>query len=221
MNYRIQAWLNVVIALIELGVAYWSFETSDPFGVVLGLAFAAAFVVVAAIYFRLGRKRQPRVVIKDAGRRAAHHREPRPEGRAMTTGKDYGRDWNLPAKYADWVLTHTSHGGSPEGECLQISLHHLKPKTDPAQTWREGTVRTIAHFTPPKPKPTLPEVAPGGVVRYMSLSGIKTQATRRRAGVWSVQWLDSSGELATVTQQDADILRDVNAAGFTVELDGL
>lgn len=64
MNYRIQAWVNVAVVLIELGVAYWCSETSDPFGVVLSIAFAAVFAIVAALYFWLGRKRQPRIVIK-------------------------------------------------------------------------------------------------------------------------------------------------------------
>lgn len=78
-------------------------------------------------------------------------------------------------------------------------------------------------FVPPKPKPTLPDVEPGAVVQYVDNQGLRCRAVRldpTRDDGWKV-FTQYDTFLGAVSHSDEDMLSDVNADGFTVELDGL
>jgi hypothetical protein len=89
-------------------------------------------------------------------------------------------------------------------------------------------VVTRKYFVQPKPKPVLPDVKPGGVVRFTDVKGRTYRAVRDIA---SWRMFGASGEVHAANVQtltfnpikwaDVQLLDLVNDDGFTVELEGL
>lgn len=134
----------------------------------------------------------------------------------MTTGKDYG----LPEEYADWV--EVPPATRTDGEYLRLSYEHYHP----ARHAVSGN--TIGHYAlpaagvrtfVPKPKPTLPDVKPGAVVRFRQLDSTRTNRAVKtsRSGPWIVLADDGMNWTFTGTEMLATF--DMESA--TVELDGL
>lgn len=124
----------------------------------------------------------------------------------MTTGKDYG----LPEEYADWV----------EMSGLEIHIDtpdylHLIARRFKHGPLNSGSLINDRYYIPPKPKPTLPEVKPGAVVRYTDRDGdvVRVMRTAYSKRPWT--------DLHENTYDDAALLADVNDDGFTIELGGL
>lgn len=140
----------------------------------------------------------------------------------MTTGKDYG----LPAEYADWVeaewpVYRAAHEPALGGRYLRVAIEKHDLDNFGADILR--CVR-IHHFVPPKPKPTLPDVKLGGVVRYTDTEGQPCLAVR----IGEDQWVNFTREDETPAKlwaanpwTDDELLDDADDDGFTVELDGL
>ena len=128
----------------------------------------------------------------------------------MTTGKDYG----LPEEYADWVLKKLEDGvDGAQSSFIRVTFERLDgiPGHD-----RRAQVVMWAYLFPPKPKPTLPDVKPGAVVRYVDHDGDPVRVIRMALG-YRETWIDMHQNRYT----NAALLADVDDDGFTVELDGL
>ena len=127
----------------------------------------------------------------------------------MSTGKDYG----LPPEYADWVEVFVPPT-EPGCEYVETgSRHHRVASVAFLNTTQVGRQR---YFVPPKPKPTLPDVGPGAVVRYTDHDGDPVRVMRLELGNRDT-WADMNQNRYTNTA----LLADVNDDGFTVELPGL
>lgn len=134
----------------------------------------------------------------------------------MSTGKDYG----LPEEYAEWVETSglEIHIDTPD----YLHLIARRFKHGPLNT---GSVISDRYYIPPKPKPTLPEVEEGAVIRFRSKAGSIRRAIRGRFN-WRVfekgtPVVYHGTDFADPTATDAYLLNDVDDDGFTVELGGL
>lgn len=125
-------------------------------------------------------------------------------------------DVKLPAGYEDW----TSPGVAP----LRVPyLRITAERIDVPHT--EGEVVAVHWRMPPKPKPTLPDVKPGAVIRFTSKMGSVRRAIRGLTG-WRVF---ENGTPVVYCGMDwtqpiagaQDLIEDVSADGFLVELEGL
>lgn len=135
-------------------------------------------------------------------------------------------DIRLPEGYKDWVevsLPEVRYSHlAPLGQAYLRVSHGL------FELHMDGSYREVhsgaRYFVPPKPKPTLPDVKPGAVLRYTSKHGLKVRAVYRSVCVWDT-YRQKSAPLNTACTADviteSQLLADVNANGFTVELDGL
>lgn len=126
----------------------------------------------------------------------------------MTTGKDYG----LPEEYADWELRKLPNDGSNGGRpYLRITFDRID-----GHIGHDRRTRSVmwAYLFPPKPKPALPDVKPGAVVRYTDRDGdvVRVMRTAYSKRPWT--------DLHENTYDDAALLADVDDDGFTVELGG-
>ena len=119
----------------------------------------------------------------------------------------------LPAAYEDWV--ESTYPG-PDSERLRVLVDHF-----PGEGY--GTHKQTLYFVPPKPKPVLPDVKPGAVVRFTHRSyGTTVQAVKWRTGSdWHIQFSGVGRGLCETYCGDAWLLENVDANGFTVELEGL
>ena len=127
----------------------------------------------------------------------------------MSTGKDYG----LPEEYHDWVEWDASRS-IYMGPILRITAE-MAPTPDAAvesAVWRISLI---------PPRPVLPDVKPGAVIRYRGA----TDRILRRAirnpdrTTWTV-WSEDLGLLHDKCA-DSGITEAVDDDGFTVELEGL
>lgn len=121
----------------------------------------------------------------------------------------------LPAGYEDW----TSPGNAPlRVPYLRITAERIDiPHT-------EGEVVAVHWLMPPKPKPVLPDVKPGAVLSYRDKQGRRVRAVYPSSRLWNVYHqphtpLNTACHMMVMSE--SQILADVNADGFTVELDGL
>lgn len=136
----------------------------------------------------------------------------------MSTGKDYG----LP-EYADWVEVFVPPT-EPGCEYVETgSRHHRVASVAFLNTTQVGRQR---YFVPPKPKPkpTLPDVKLGGVVRYRDADDQLCLAVRIGADQWVnfTRQDETPAKLFAATPwTDDELLDDADDDGFTVELDGL
>lgn len=118
----------------------------------------------------------------------------------------------LPEEYRDWVevkapIVH-------EGAVLAVRFDYLeKPNQFPAKS-------SSRYLVPLKPKPTLPDVKPGAVIRYRSY-GVEHRAIYHGNDTWDIFWNSSLGFCGSRTRPAAQLLDEVDDAGFTVELEGL
>lgn len=89
--------------------------------------------------------------------------------------------------------------------------------------------RVVHRFVPPKPKPTPPDVKPGGVILWRSkFHHARRMAIRSKFGEWRVFDRASGSPVvfygsafADPKAEDHHLLADVDDDGFTVELEGL
>lgn len=132
----------------------------------------------------------------------------------------------LPAGYEDWE--EVSYPGIIQPHIHPIGPEYLKVECreySMSQYGRDEVVRsTIRYFVPPKPKPTLPDVRPGSVIRYTSKAGRPVRVIYRSAHVWHTfqqPYAPVNFACHVDTVNDSDLLNDVDANGFLVELDGL
>lgn len=125
----------------------------------------------------------------------------------------------LPAGYEDWVEVSPE----PMGECVKVEVIHWSPMIGGG---RGGTpIEKIRYFVPPRPKPTLPDVKPGAVIRFKSKTGSMRRAIRGRTG-WRVfeqgiPVVYYGVDFAEHLSGGHDLLNDVDDNGFLVELEGL
>lgn len=136
----------------------------------------------------------------------------------MSTGKE----WGLPEQYADWVLVDGY--ATPVTERVRVIVDHYAPHSYMSDALNE-TGREI-WFVPPKPKPKLPDVGVGGVVRFHTTDAAPTsfknrqcRAIRRFDGSWDVH--TSGGLVGSGGTPGARLLEIVDDAGFFVELKGI
>ena len=137
----------------------------------------------------------------------------------MSTGKDYG----LPAEYADWVEWYPTGTILPNPYATEaVRIATTKSMKIDGRWCDEATV--IRHFVPPPPKPTLPDVKLGGVVRYRDADDQLCLAVR----IGEDQWVNFTRQdetpaklFAATPWTDDDLLGDADDDGFTVELPGL
>jgi hypothetical protein len=90
-------------------------------------------------------------------------------------------------------------------------------------------VVTRKYFVPPKPRPVLPDVKPGAVIRYHGWDGGLRRAVREVDGIggdgktyggtWTVWHEHVTG--SSPTTPSSALIAAVDDDGFTVELDGL
>lgn len=128
-------------------------------------------------------------------------------------------DIKLPAGYEDWVEVPME----PEGEFVKSEVIHWSARYGTGG--RSGMpIEKLRYFVPPKPKPALPNVKPGAVLRYTDKLGRKVRAVYPSSRLWNV-YHQPHAPLNTachmMIMSESQILADVNADGFTVELDGL
>jgi hypothetical protein len=126
---------------------------------------------------------------------------------------------DLPAGYEDWEETQPT---PPKGEHLRVEVRHLTPVA--GSGYIGMPVGRDRYFVPPKPKPKLPDVRPGSVIRYTDRTGLNVRAIYRSAHVWDTyrQTAAPLNFACTVyTATDSYLIEDVNANGFLVELEGL
>lgn len=135
----------------------------------------------------------------------------------MTTGKDYG----LPTEYADWV-EWTPDRARHTGPVLRLSAE----VSDHTDHWGKPVSWRIT-LVPPKPKPTLPDVGPGGVIRFRSkIVGVTRRAIRTNDYRWRVfekgtPVVYHGNDFVDPKATDEELLGVVDDDGFTVELEGL
>lgn len=130
----------------------------------------------------------------------------------MTTGKDYG----LPDEYADWVLKKLEDGvDGAQSSFIRVTFERL----DGIPGDRRAQLVMWAYLFPPKPRPTLPDVKPGAVLRFRQLGSTRTNRAVKtsRNGPWIV--LADDGMNWTFTGSEMLATFDMESA--TVELDGL
>jgi hypothetical protein len=126
----------------------------------------------------------------------------------------------LPEEYADWVKHAKADGklyDPPRG------TGYVRVDVGVFDEDRNGQHIAVYYFVPPKPKPTLPEVKLGGVLRYMDKAGRTCRAMQFAAGKWRVYTF--AGEIVVGAPgeywHDGDLIAHANGDGFTVELEGL
>jgi len=124
----------------------------------------------------------------------------------------------LPAGYEDWVEVSPE----PMGECVKVEVIHWSPMIGGG---RGGMpIEKIRYFVPPTPKPVLPDVKPGAVLSYTDKQGRRVRAVYPSSRLWNV-YNQPHTPLNTachmMVMSESQILADVNADGFTVELEGL
>lgn len=123
----------------------------------------------------------------------------------------------LPAGYEDWVEVSPT----PEGEYVKVEVIHWTPLGRGGHAGMP--IEKLRYFVPPKPKPVLPEVKAGAVIRFTHKSyGTTVQAVKWRTGSdWHIQFGGVGRGLCETYCGDAWLLENVDANGFTVELEGL
>lgn len=129
----------------------------------------------------------------------------------------------LPAGYEDWVEVPHPISSLPQrpehGRFLEVIWGiGDATRTGTSVVWKPGNTR---YFVPPKP--VLPDVKPGAVVRYVDKQGHSCRAVKLEdmcISPWRVFTLRNFGA-DSVDLNNNEMLADVNADGFTVELEGL
>lgn len=117
--------------------------------------------------------------------------------------------FELPAEYADWIPLDELPDHSSAPHAIEVRVTKLN------RTCGELNRKlTHIYFVPPKPKPTVPDVGIGAVVRFTSKSSGDTYRVMKGDEGW---WFDQRDS----DWSDSDLLATVNDDGFTVELDGL
>jgi hypothetical protein len=136
----------------------------------------------------------------------------------------------LPEEYADWV--EVEHA---DGSAYRVKGPFLRLVVDQYMASNTHPVRAVMtrYFAPPKPKPTLPDVGVGGVLRFKGKDGETHRAIANYDGFgWCVY--GTCGKLSAIDPGTGDVapgalwnwtdeqlLAYVNDDGFTVELGGL
>ena len=125
----------------------------------------------------------------------------------------------LPEEYADWVEANPPLGAS-RWVSVEVRAGGIGSAT---------IVLTRRYFVPPKPKPTLPDVGPGAVIRYRGKDGGLRRAVREvdgtggngnaYDGTWTVWHEQVTG--SSPTTPSSALIATVDEGGFTVELEGL
>ena len=93
----------------------------------------------------------------------------------------------------------------------------IRCKDDGSRLYRMVDVANALGLDPaPRPRPTLPDVKPGAVIRYTDKDGDPIQVTYAGASFGKRRWYDADSNYS-----DANLLDDVNDDGFTVVLEGL
>lgn len=131
------------------------------------------------------------------------------------TGKDYG----LPEEYADWVEVEDLPDHSEANRALVVKVTLMNRTC--GELNRNADTR---YYIPPKPKPTLPDVSEGAVIRFRCKAGSLRRAIRGQYGGWRV-FEKGAPVLYRATfpdhiVTDATLLEDV-AGEVVVELEGL
>lgn len=127
----------------------------------------------------------------------------------------------LPAGFEDWVEVSPILRGTLSRQ-LTVTIEECVSNSYGMVINTLGT----RHFAPPKPKPVLPDVKPGAVLRFTSKTG-KPERAVRNYDTWSVYGAGTQGRMNSksgdwsLEWRDADLLDRVNSDGFTVELEGL
>jgi hypothetical protein len=82
-------------------------------------------------------------------------------------------------------------------------------------------VVTRKYFVQPKPKPVLPDVKPGAVIRYADHDKETVRAVRVGPDAWDVYANVIDGSINRYRFNDQELFDDVSADGLTVILGGL
>lgn len=132
----------------------------------------------------------------------------------------------LPTGYEDWVEVPHPISSLPQrpehGRFLEVVWGiGDATRTGTSVVWKPGNTR---YFVPPKPKPVLPDVKPGAVLSYRDKQGRRVRAVYPSSRLWDVYHqphtpLNTACHMMVMSE--SQILADVDADGFTVEMDGL
>lgn len=128
----------------------------------------------------------------------------------------------LPAGYEDWVEIDFQPGADGIFYLEVGGVRHCRAAGD--NSTKVTPISRPRYFVPPKPKPELPDVRTGAVLRFRSRVGSMRTAILGRTG-WRV--FDGGypvtynvRSFSDPTGTDAELLHDVDADGFTVLVPG-